>query len=362
MNDTPNPNESSDYSLFDPEQLEQAIAGRLNPDSAQADASESRHAAEPQSEPTAATGIPAPLTSALDALDLLRDEPVPAGLALRVNAHVQQSRRESEPRRTPHHADWPTDDSERMPKLPWWTVLQLRGARDAIAVAAVVVLMISLGAPSVLSIRDRSSRVACSQNLASIGAGVAQYSTQHAGSLPFGGWTSNNRWLDADSSSSFAASQPNRRHVEQLLTGSYVVPSALICPSQPHIALSITDQQGNTFKLGPSNLSYSYQNMSGARPTIDQQPDLPIFADENPLFTTGLQRLDLRQLGRDAARQNSPAHRSSGQNILTAAGQVRWSTTPNAGIDSDNIWTLDRIDEYTGVEGPREASDAHLIK
>jgi hypothetical protein len=36
--------------------------------------------------------------------------------------------------------------------------------------------------------------------------------------------------------------------------------------------------------------------------------------------------------------------------------------TPDAGVDGDNIWTLQGVSTYTGREGPASAADAHLIK
>ncbi len=59
---------------------------------------------------------------------------------------------------------------------------------------------------------------------------------------------------------------------------------------------------------------------------------------------------------------NSRAHGGAGQNILTLRGEVKWTTTPLAGIDDDSIWTLNGVTEYTGQEGPTCATDSHLLK
>jgi hypothetical protein len=64
----------------------------------------------------------------------------------------------------------------------------------------------------------------------------------------------------------------------------------------------------------------------------------------------------------DPANANSRAHGGAGQNVLTLDGNVKWFTNPNAGINNDNIWTLEGVDEYTGREGPRSATDSHLLK
>jgi hypothetical protein len=112
------------------------------------------------------------------------------------------------------------------------------------------------------------------------------------------------------------------------------------------------------------NISYSYQNMAGVRPALHDSPDLPILADNNPIFDDGRPLFDLRyRLGlSDPAEANSRAHGGTGQNILTLGGRVRWVTTPNAGVNGDNIWTLRGVRSYSGREGPQTATDSHLLK
>ena len=106
--------------------------------------------------------------------------------------------------------------------------------------------------------------------------------------------------------------------------------------------------------------------MAGVRPSANDDPDLPIMADDNPLFADGLPLFDARRWQRlpwgDAADVNSRAHGGAGQNILTLDGRVRWTTTPLSGVEGDNIWILRDVAEYTGREGPAAATDSHLLK
>ena len=113
--------------------------------------------------------------------------------------------------------------------------------------------------------------------------------------------------------------------------------------------------------LDDANLSYTYFNMAGQRPSAEDNPELPVMSDHNPVFGEGVSLLN-RIAFRDRAELNSPSHAGAGQNILILDGHVKWVKTPAAGIDGDNIWTLQGVNAYTGREGPASAVNAHLIK
>ena len=104
--------------------------------------------------------------------------------------------------------------------------------------------------------------------------------------------------------------------------------------------------------------------MAGVRPSLLDNPELPILADNNPCFDDGRPLFDaLTRLGmHDPAKSNSRAHRGTGQNVLTLDGRVIWKTTPNSGVNGDNIWTLEKISDYNGREGPESKTDSHLLK
>src|SRR5262249_26173182 len=105
--------------------------------------------------------------------------------------------------------------------------------------------------------------------------------------------------------------------------------------------------------------------MAGVRPTLHSNAGLVIFSDDNPLFDDGLPMYDLaaRKLGlSDPSESNSRVHAGVGQNVLRLDGMSAWTTTPHWGVSGDNIWTLENVGGYTGREGPRTATDSHLLK
>lgn len=235
--------------------------------------------------------------------------------------------------------------------------------RDVIASAAMVVLIVGVGVPSLMQVRERSQRMACSSQLARLGQGFAMYGSTFGDSLPFTGWSSQATWAPSNDPS--LITQPNRRHLYPLVRIGAVNPQSFICPSTSDVAMSHT--QVTQFDDFPDsrNESFAYQNMAGVRPNMRGNADLPVVADDNPLFDNGrclLTDISTRLGLQKAGDQNSRAHGGHGQNILTIGGRVKWTDTPKTGVNEDNIWTLQGEDKYTGREGPQSATDSHLLK
>lgn len=297
------------------------------------------------------------LESVFGALNTLHTIPAPsADLAARAAERV----REAGPApRVVRPADELTETLERRSQ----PVIRLGNLRDIVAVAAVLVLAVGLGIPSLLHMRERAERLGCSRNLQALGMGIQQYAQTFNASLPFTGWShANSSWAPSDNPG--VERVPNRRHVYPLLRLAYVQdPRLFVCPGRNDVPMPSQQIANHRDFLEARNISYAYQNMAGVRPSIHDLPDMPILADDNPLFADGIPLLDARRLRwGDPAEANSDAHGRAGQNILTLDGRVMWVTTPQSGIDGDNIWTLRQVTEYTGQEGPGEASDSHLIK
>jgi hypothetical protein len=291
------------------------------------------------------------------ALSLERDVTAPAGLAERVAARVAQR---SQPPRERQSAKRDREDDE-VAGGRW--VIGVRSLRDIIAVAAVIVLAVGIGLPGLLNVRDRNQRIACQANLSRIGQGLNAYASSFGDSLPFAGWNKNSySWKPT--SDPGVESVPNRRHMFPLLRGGHVKNVWLICPSRRDVPMPEDQVKQRQDFIESRNVSYAYQNMAGVRPSLRSDPNLPILADDNPLFDDGLPLFGIGQrLGlTDAADSNSRAHRGKGQSILTLGGSVKFADTPYAGVNGDNIWLLQGVQDYEGKEGPQTASDSHLLK
>ncbi|MCK4342574.1 MAG: hypothetical protein KAY37_12720 [Phycisphaerae bacterium] len=295
------------------------------------------------------------LTAVFRALASAQEERVPDGLTARVTARVRSAG-------PPPRVVRPTDDLTETVEGTRERVIRLGNLRDIVAVAALIVLAIGVGVPGLMHMRERNLRMGCSWNLAQLGHGVQQYATTFNASLPFVGWGGQNSWQPSNDPR--LVTIPNRRHIYLLLQQAYVVdPRLFVCPSQGGVPMPIDAIERHNDFIEGRNVSYAYQNMAGLRPSANDNPRLPILADENPLFDDGLPLFDARRLSwGEPAQANSRAHGGAGQNLLTLDGSVIWVKTPFSGIDGDNIWTLIDVTEYTGREGPASPTDSHLLK
>ncbi|MBL8878101.1 MAG: hypothetical protein JNG88_03185 [Phycisphaerales bacterium] len=299
------------------------------------------------------------LASVFGALNCLRSDALPAGFGERLHERIAAT---SAPFRvvaaaSETAATGARSHSNRDNRESFRWVLRAGNFRDLIAAAAMIVLVIGMGVPAMLHMRETNHRIGCSANLARLGQGLAAYASTFNQSLPFAGWGSWNSWQP--SSNPQMQVVQNRQHLVPLLPSGTIDRKWLICPSTKDIPLA-----NNQRVIDASNLSYAYQNMAGVRPSLADNPNLVVLADDNPLFDDGRPLVDLRvRLGvADPASVNSRAHGGYGQNVLTLNGRVVWSDTPNVGVNGDNIWTLANVQSYTGREGPATATDSHLLK
>ena len=100
---------------------------------------------------------------------------------------------------------------------------------------------------------------------------------------------------------------------------------------------------------------YSPQNMNGPVPNLSAGISMPLAADPNPMFENGVFRSGANRL------MNSRAHDGRGQNVLFTDGSTVFLRTPVIGERKDNIWEVENVERYTGLETQKSATDAFLI-
>ena len=295
------------------------------------------------------------LRGALRLLAAATDEAAPSDLVARTMARVNAA---GPVPRVIRPTDELTVALEQRPER----VIRLGKLREIVAVAALIVLAVGVGVPSLRYMHERQQRMGCSWNLAQLGRGLQQYAGAYNASLPFVGWDDRSTWQPTVAPG--MVNVPNRRHVYPLLRRAYVTdPRVFVCPSQHDVPMPSDQVQARNDFLEDRNVSYAYQNMSGVRPSTNDDPGLPILADDNPLFSEGRPLFDLSRLKPGSpAESNSDAHGRAGQNVLTLDGHVIWTKTPKCGVNGDNIWILQKVVEYTGREGPEKSTDSHLLK
>jgi hypothetical protein len=267
------------------------------------------------------------------------EEP-PAGLADRALARVARVRQQGRFARQ-------VDDLTAAPVAFRWTEL--------IAVAAVLLLGLSVLWPILVHTRGTALQAQCAQNLATAGTAIGSYAHDHNGLAPRAAVVPGSTWWNVGTPlGPGGAVQSNSANLYLLAREHYLKPGVLACPENPNAPAGMDDSQVDW----PNGLavSYSYQNQFGPALRLEAYPHIILLADKNPLFTVSSGDVHVLRFRDDLpAETNSALHQSRhGQNILRADGMVLWTNSPAINIDGhiDNIWTLPQVVHYTGTETP----------
>lgn len=232
----------------------------------------------------------------------------------------------------------------------------LLSIRDLVAAAAMIAVAFGLFVPAFTRAREQGNRAVCESHLRDVGYGMNAYAASFGGELPFASQTQGGYWLPGNQPG--VPVQDNRRHVYLLVRQKLANPSSFVCPSRADGIEMVADRP-EAFDTFPEsrNDTYSLQCMAGVRPRITQYPNMPIMADQTPLFAGGLFSPP------DGRKLNSPNHGHDGQNVLMVDGRVVWSAGPEAGIGADNIWLIQGREQYQyrGMEAPTAPTDTFLV-
>jgi hypothetical protein len=232
--------------------------------------------------------------------------------------------------------------------------------RELIGLAAAVLIFAGIFLPGYRAARMNAQQTACANNLRLIGTGLADYNEAYRSTFPIVASVPDGvPWLRPDPAPQQRVS--NSQNVYQLLRGGHVSPTAFHCPSRPGdfpLSPAAAAAELHDFPDARNN-SYSSLLITTTAAWRDGafRPATPVMADLTPLVDE-----NRRLLPDGSARLNSNSHGPSrGQNVLSADISVRFSRTPNVGIDHDDIYRVIGVQRYTGLERPRSASDAFLV-
>ncbi|MGI0148183.1 MAG: hypothetical protein ACREDF_01445, partial [Thermoplasmata archaeon] len=183
-------------------------------------------------------------------------------------------------------------------------------AREWIAVAACILLLLTVSVPGVTELRNRSRQALCGNNLADIFRGLTSYRESLRDMLPFSGRVTDAAWLPGSAGRAFAS---NSRHLFLLpKLGLVQETRSFVCPcdgdGRPMQRADFSSQSDFAEK---ANLSYDSWNLAGLRPIVRPGSAVPYLSDAGPFFVRA--RFDASV---DVERANSPAHRGRGQSVL----------------------------------------------
>ncbi len=231
--------------------------------------------------------------------------------------------------------------------------------RDAISVAAVAMMLISVGAPMMASARNQATRQSCASNMMSSAAGFTQFAGDYEGSLP-------SYYSDLDQQN-WLTSKSNSVNLLSMSERGYVSVKSLSCPD---FMAAIKDdqilQQANwTDQVTPS---YAYQNQFGTQRSVWNcaKGSIAVIADRNPHVDACCPQSKSSQLAIGAL---SPCHGGDRENMLVSDGSVQQSSSPYLG--NDHIWLPNGFEDQlsgnqpvnlTGTEIPADRYDTMLIQ
>ena len=251
----------------------------------------------------------------------------------------------------------------RSPSRSGFTLIEL------LVVVAIIALLIGILLPSLSRAREQARRTVCASNLRSVGQAMHIYGNENNGYLPnvyFSGnkynYTGFHRTDDP-----FPGYSGNTRGLWLLVRAGSVAPGSFVCPSVRNAAPDpAADMPGQWDFAGANHVSFSYQSNNGGSdpakgiPTkLSFSPSFVVMADRNPWFgqiehLTGIGGYDRLALTTVEITSNSRSHASAGQNALFIDSHCEWTTSPEVGVDNDNIWV--RADTSTAAADQRPAS------
>ena len=233
--------------------------------------------------------------------------------------------------------------------------------RELAAIAACVTLFVGIFVPAGVKARNMAWRATCAQNLQLVAAGLGRYAEAYNNQLPSAGTVANAYWAPGPRG---VVRTSNTRHPYMLVKLKFIdSPALFVCPSRRDARSMHADDYAAFDDVAErDNFTYAYQNMNTDRAASWRvNPQMAIMADANPLFGDGAAH-QISPYHRDA---NSPDHdQEDGQNVLFADGSVLWTTSPNVGIDQDNIWTPAGQSDATALDPqaePASPTDSFLL-
>jgi prepilin-type processing-associated H-X9-DG protein len=254
--------------------------------------------------------------------------------------------------------------AEQKPKAGMWHEIFVR-----LATAAVFVIvgsgLITGGKVATNYARQMSWQTKCGSQMASLFNGLSNYRNDNNGQMPTMASAPGAPWWKVGDQGSENVS--NTRRMWALVKNGYLKPTDFICSSysenpafKPFCNFICNAKDYNDFP-GRKLITYSFRIgcPQGEMQKISRQV---IIADMSPIFVNASaaeKELNVK-LSDLLLKANSPNHGGRGQNVLFCDGSVVFTKTRYVEVSLDDIYTIQNMHTYQGVEVPASESDAFL--
>lgn len=227
--------------------------------------------------------------------------------------------------------------------------------RDIASVAAMLLIVGSIGWPLLTNLREGVRQTECATNLSAAGLGFSLYGNDHRGQLP--------RATRTDGSASTGAwwnvgqGRSNSANLFVLATEGYCSVGHLACPGN-HDAPTELDASVNRDWRRPEEVSFSYIIPGSRAQRWDGPARVVVLADRSPV-------IERARLGeRFDPEAGSRNHLGRGENVLFNDGSIVWLVAPIL-ENGDNIWLPGSIEatgalRLRGTERPAGAGDSFV--
>jgi hypothetical protein len=224
--------------------------------------------------------------------------------------------------------------------------------RDAVSVAAAILLGFAVLWPIASSAREDMQMMACQNTMQNAGVGFGLYAQDFGGRLPLATAGFNGSWWNVGT-----PKQSNSANLFELARTGHAKLADLACAGRPGAPTHMHHADQTDWR-DFDEVSYSYQLPTQRRPSWTGSTRMVVMADKSPIIERARfgERFDP-----DARSRN---HGGRGQNVLFNDGSVAFIDSPVL-PNGDNIWLpthLTRIDRpsLSGTERPDHDADAFV--
>lgn len=224
---------------------------------------------------------------------------------------------------------------------------------DLGAIAALLLVAVSVAWPALTSVRQKAQQSACFGNLGAIGQALGMYGQQSNSSLPMASASiAGNTWWNVGK-----PEQSNSANLFTLArTGFTKHQQMACCGCRESKSCRFTEDCQDWSNI--DQVSYSFQNLfTSNRPTLDSAAPFVVLADRNPAVLRAARGERVIYIN-----ENSPNHNRNGQNLLFSDGHSEWHTTPVM-ASGDNIWLPRSIEQLIAkAQGGKPLSQTGPLK
>ena len=300
----------------------------------------------------------AKLKSVLAPLDSLEPEVCPDDLVESTIVRLNNAARSSQLRLEQLLAD------EQVRNIPVKSQIWLNIGRR-LAMAAVFIIVGSAAISMINYSRQRYWQTQCKRQLARVSQGINNYSADNNGRLPaMAASAGTPYWKVGDQGKE---NYSNTRPIWLLAKNGYVKnPADFVCPGNKQgRALQFDALDVNKFNDFPDRkyITFSLRINCDKQKDVDTLGRSVLMADLSPLFERLPEdyskefKLELSKAMRSI---NSINHNRRGQNVLFCDGSVEFTKKRHTSISEDDIFTLQGVNTYQGVEVPSCETDTFL--